>query len=269
MQCHSFSFPLVSLERTIEDHESVIEVLSGCGMDTDSRLYFRKNYAKYEFFRKPLVSLWWKSTLFMVLCSYPSLCILYMHSLYWVCINLCCFYIGRTFSRITWFPYQVKPVGWWITLSLYRYYVLFVYSALSLPLSAYHKSLLCLNVLCYLENLLHTPIYGQIFIYPTQTFLNSSTCPEIHGHLHAKEQSRKSWKKFYFVLRRSGLYFSNKGTSKVSQTNLKSNIKSRLIHGLFVAYSQNHSVASIPIFTCNCITLVSLKLNKSFIYLWR
>uniref|UniRef100_A0A3B4AQE7 Uncharacterized protein n=1 Tax=Periophthalmus magnuspinnatus TaxID=409849 RepID=A0A3B4AQE7_9GOBI len=46
------------------------------------------------------------------------------------------------------------------------------------------------------------------------TFLNSSTCPEIHGYLHAKEQSRKSWKKFYFVLRRSGLYFSNKGTSK-------------------------------------------------------
>ena len=50
-----------------------------------------------------------------------------------------------------------------------------------------------------------------------QTFLNSSTCPEIHGYLHAKEQGRKSWKRFYFVLRRSGLYFSNKGTSKVGQ----------------------------------------------------
>uniref|UniRef100_A0A3B5MZB3 Growth factor receptor bound protein 14 n=1 Tax=Xiphophorus couchianus TaxID=32473 RepID=A0A3B5MZB3_9TELE len=47
-----------------------------------------------------------------------------------------------------------------------------------------------------------------------QTFLKSSTCPEIHGHLHVKEQSKKSWKKFYFVLRRSGLYFSTKGTSK-------------------------------------------------------
>lgn len=35
-----------------------MEVLSGWGMDTDSRLYFRKNYAKYEFFRKPLVSVW-------------------------------------------------------------------------------------------------------------------------------------------------------------------------------------------------------------------
>lgn len=107
-------------------------------------------------------------------------------------------------------------MGWWITLSLYRYQVLSVYSALSLPLSANCEALnLCLNVL--LPEELHTPICGQIFLYPTQTFLNSSTCPEIHGHLHAKEQSRKSWKKFYFVLRRSGLYFSNKGTSKVSK----------------------------------------------------
>ncbi|CAB1328454.1 unnamed protein product [Coregonus sp. 'balchen'] len=92
----------LGIERTIEDHESVMEVLSGWGIDTDSRLYFRKNYAKYEFFNKPL----------------------------------------------DFFPDHM------VSLS------------------------------------------------------------KIHGHLHAKEQGRKSWKKFYFVLRRSGLYFSNKGTSK-------------------------------------------------------
>ncbi|CAB1346668.1 unnamed protein product [Coregonus sp. 'balchen'] len=46
----------LGIERIIEDHESVMEVLSGWGMDTDSRLYFRKNYAKYEFFNKPLDS---------------------------------------------------------------------------------------------------------------------------------------------------------------------------------------------------------------------
>lgn len=46
-------------------------------------------------------------------------------------------------------------------------------------------------------------------------FLSSSTYPEIHGYLHAKEQGKKSWKKLYFLLRRSGLYFSTKGTSKV------------------------------------------------------
>lgn len=48
-------------------------------------------------------------------------------------------------------------------------------------------------------------------------FLSSSTYPEIRGFLHAKEQGKKNWKKVYFFLRRSGLYFSTKGTSKVSQ----------------------------------------------------
>uniref|UniRef100_A0A4W5LJ56 Growth factor receptor bound protein 14 n=1 Tax=Hucho hucho TaxID=62062 RepID=A0A4W5LJ56_9TELE len=115
----------LGIERIIEDHESVMEVLSGWGMDTDSRLYFRKNYAKYEFFNKPLD-------------FFPD---------YMVSIS------SETNGMMN------------------------------------HSQLI-------------------------QTFLNSSTCPEIHGHLHAKEQGRKSWKKFYFVLRRSGLYFSNKGTSK-------------------------------------------------------
>ncbi|TRY90040.1 hypothetical protein DNTS_012418 [Danionella cerebrum] len=48
--------PHLSIERTIEDHECVMEVQSGWGMDSHCCLYFRKNYAKYEFFKKPLVS---------------------------------------------------------------------------------------------------------------------------------------------------------------------------------------------------------------------
>lgn len=48
-----------------------------------------------------------------------------------------------------------------------------------------------------------------------QNFLNSSSCPEIQGFLHVKELGRKSWKKLYVCLRRSGLYCSTKGTSKV------------------------------------------------------
>ncbi|XP_068185854.1 growth factor receptor-bound protein 14 isoform X3 [Antennarius striatus] len=102
-----------------------MEVLSSWGIDSDSRLYFRKNYAKYEFFRKPLD-------------FFPD----HMVSL-----------SSETNGMVD------------------------------------HSQLI-------------------------QIFLNSSTCPQIHGYLHAKEQTRKSWKKFYFVLRRSGLYFSNKGTSK-------------------------------------------------------
>ncbi|KAG2458940.1 GRB14 protein, partial [Polypterus senegalus] len=46
--------PYIGIERTIEDHEPVIEVQSRWGMETESRLSFRKNYAKYEFFKKPL-----------------------------------------------------------------------------------------------------------------------------------------------------------------------------------------------------------------------
>ncbi|MCJ8728369.1 hypothetical protein PDJAM_G00003720 [Pangasius djambal] len=47
-----------------------------------------------------------------------------------------------------------------------------------------------------------------------QNFLNSSSCPEIQGYLYVKETGRKSWKKLYMFLRRSGLYYSTKGTSK-------------------------------------------------------
>lgn len=115
----------MGIERIIEDHESVMEVLSGWSMDSDSRLYFRKNYAKYEFFRKPL----------------------------------------------DFFPDHMVSI------------------------SSETNGLVD-----------HTQLI--------ETFLSSSTCPEIHGHLHTKEQGRKSWKRLYFVLRRSGLYFSNKGTSK-------------------------------------------------------
>lgn len=43
-------------ERTIEDHELVIEVLSNWGIEEENKLYFRKNYAKYEFFKNPMVS---------------------------------------------------------------------------------------------------------------------------------------------------------------------------------------------------------------------
>ncbi|XP_045443131.1 growth factor receptor-bound protein 10 isoform X2 [Pipistrellus kuhlii] len=47
-----------------------------------------------------------------------------------------------------------------------------------------------------------------------QNFLNTSSCPEIQGFLQVKELGRKSWKKMYLCLRRSGLYCSTKGSSK-------------------------------------------------------
>lgn len=50
---------------------------------------------------------------------------------------------------------------------------------------------------------------------PPQNFLNSGSCPEVQGFLQLREAGRKVWKRFYFSLRRSGLYYSTKGTSKV------------------------------------------------------
>uniref|UniRef100_A0A671T422 Growth factor receptor-bound protein 10-like n=1 Tax=Sinocyclocheilus anshuiensis TaxID=1608454 RepID=A0A671T422_9TELE len=114
---------LLGLERCLEDHELVVPV-QAC-MSPESKFLFRKNYAKYEFFRNPL----------------------------------------------NFFPEQM--LAWCQETNG------------SIPQS-------------------------QLL----QNFLNSSSCPEIQGFLYMKETGRKSWKKLYMFLRRSGLYCSTKGMSK-------------------------------------------------------
>ncbi|XP_029339314.1 growth factor receptor-bound protein 10 isoform X4 [Mus caroli] len=113
--------PQLGLERCLEDHEIVVQVEST--MPSESKFLFRKNYAKYEFFKNP----------------------------------------------VNFFPDQM--VNW-----------------------------------CQQAN------GGQAQLL--QNFLNTSSCPEIQGFLQVKEVGRKSWKKLYVCLRRSGLYYSTKGTSK-------------------------------------------------------
>nr|XP_058152608.1 growth factor receptor-bound protein 10 isoform X4 [Dasypus novemcinctus] len=115
--------PQLGMERCLEDHELVAQV-DGT-MASESKFLFRKNYAKYEFFKNPT----------------------------------------------NFFPEQM--VTW-----------------------------------CQQSN-------GSIpQTQLLQNFLNSSSCPEIQGFLHVKELGKKSWKKLYVCLRRSGLYCSTKGTSK-------------------------------------------------------
>uniref|UniRef100_A0A8C4QZZ5 Growth factor receptor bound protein 10 n=1 Tax=Eptatretus burgeri TaxID=7764 RepID=A0A8C4QZZ5_EPTBU len=48
------SYPHIGLERSLEDHEIVAQVQAGWGSDCDNKLFFRKNYAKYEFFKNPV-----------------------------------------------------------------------------------------------------------------------------------------------------------------------------------------------------------------------
>ncbi|XP_073534429.1 growth factor receptor-bound protein 10 isoform X3 [Phyllobates terribilis] len=115
--------PHLGLERCLEDHELVLQIQSM--MTSESKFLFRKNYAKYEFFKNP----------------------------------------------VNFFPEQM--VAWCQQ------------SNGSIP-----KSELL------------------------QNFLNANSCPEIQGSLYVKEIGKKSWKKFFVCLRRSGLYCSTKGTSK-------------------------------------------------------
>ncbi|KAG9467268.1 hypothetical protein GDO78_015263 [Eleutherodactylus coqui] len=115
--------PHLGLERCLEDHELVQQIQSM--MTSESKFLFRKNYAKYEFFKNP----------------------------------------------VNFFPEQM--VAW-----------------------------------CQQSN-------GSIPESELlQNFLNANSCPEIQGSLYIKEVGKKSWKKFFVCLRRSGLYCSTKGTSK-------------------------------------------------------
>ncbi|XP_041670807.1 growth factor receptor-bound protein 7 [Cheilinus undulatus] len=48
-------YPTLGLERCLEDHEVVLEVQATWSLKGDTRFVFCKNYAKYEFFRKPML----------------------------------------------------------------------------------------------------------------------------------------------------------------------------------------------------------------------
>lgn len=66
-QCRLFAQMCLSFEeRCLEDHEVVSRVQSSWPQDGDTKLLFRKNYAKYEFFKKPAVRSSTSLTLFIV-----------------------------------------------------------------------------------------------------------------------------------------------------------------------------------------------------------
>lgn len=55
-----------------------------------------------------------------------------------------------------------------------------------------------------------------MYVIFLQEFFSSSSVPEVESALYLKSDGKKAWKKHYFVLRASGIYYCPKGKSKVS-----------------------------------------------------
>ncbi|XP_018011613.1 abnormal cell migration protein 10 isoform X2 [Hyalella azteca] len=53
-----------------------------------------------------------------------------------------------------------------------------------------------------------------------EEFFSSGSVPEVEGPLFLKSEGKKMWKKFYFILRASGLYYCPKGKSSRSSKDL-------------------------------------------------
>ncbi|KAG7219801.1 hypothetical protein INR49_005822 [Caranx melampygus] len=163
--------PALGLERCLEDHEVVLEVQASWSLKGDTRFVFCKNYAKYEFFRKPVL-----------------------------------FFPENMIS-------DSADVGKGMTSS-------------------------------------------ELI----QNLLRSGTCPEIQGFLQVKEAGKKTWKKVYFFLRRSGLYCSTKGSSKVRESTTSESKTSESSLSLSpVVFRNNRSQVKLFTFVLNVFLCVGLQ----------
>lgn len=174
------------IERNLEDHECLSAIQKNWANSDGNKFIFRKDFTKYEFYKNPNVSfrggsfVWLRRTLLTK--------------------KIFCVFLQQFFP-----PSMVDTK------------IPDDNESLLSRADRYKNILLQVSIWPSFVPLLSASETRSIHrLFCLQNMFSSDRLPDIQGYMQIKEGKRSwSWKKYFFVLRPSGLYYSTKGTSKV------------------------------------------------------